>query len=72
MTNSLDLVNQLQEILDTKDPARREYLFYGLIELCPGVIRPTELPQLFDSDEGFDPGERYWETNSLATRPTIQ
>ncbi len=50
---------QMQEILDTKDPARREYLLRGLIALRPGIIRPTELPQLFDGGEGFDTGERF-------------
>src|SRR5271155_2404035 len=62
---------QLQEILDTKDLARRDYLFYGLIALRPGVIRPTELPQLFDGDEGFDTGERFPMGSEVWHHPSI-
>ena len=63
---------QLQEILDTKDPARRRTLLYGLIELHPNVIRPTDAPQWLDGGEKFDTGERFltgmgtvWHTASI-------
>ncbi len=50
---------QLQEVFDTKNVARRDYLLQGLPALRPGVIRPTELPQMFDDGAGFDTGERF-------------
>jgi hypothetical protein len=50
---------QLQEILDTRNAPRRNYLLRGLLALRPGVIRPTELPQMFDGGAGFDTGERF-------------
>jgi predicted nucleic acid-binding protein len=49
---------QLQEILDTRDPSRRNILFRGLMNLHPNVIRPSYLPQWFDCDQDFDTGER--------------
>lgn len=62
---------QLQEILDTKDPARRVYLLHGLIALRPGIIRPTELPQLFDGGEEFDTGERFPMGSEVWHRPSM-
>jgi len=56
---------QLQEILDTTDNARRNYLFQGLLAMQLNVIRPTEIPQLFDCDREFDTGERF--TTGMAT-----
>jgi predicted nucleic acid-binding protein len=50
---------QLQEILDTSNDARRDYLFRGLLAMQLNVIRPTEMPQLFDCDQNFDTGERF-------------
>ena len=50
---------QLQEILDTRDPDRRSFLFSGLMNLRPNVIRPRDMFQLYDgSGEDFDTGER--------------
>ena len=49
---------QLQEILDTRDPSRCNFLFRGLLALRPHVIRPSELPQLYDCGQNFDTGER--------------
>jgi predicted nucleic acid-binding protein len=49
---------QLQEILDTREPSRRNFLLRGLLALRPTVIRPSELPQLYDCGRGFDTGER--------------
>jgi hypothetical protein len=63
---------QLQEILDTRDPARRDHLFYGLLALHPNVIRPTNMLQLLDCGRNFDTGERFmtgmatvWHTGSF-------
>ncbi len=39
---------QLQEVLDTSSDARRGYLLRGLLALQLNVIRPSEMPQLFD------------------------
>jgi hypothetical protein len=61
---------QLREILDTKDPARRAYLLHGLIALRPGIIRPTELPQLVDGGEEFDTGERFPMGSEVWHRPS--
>jgi hypothetical protein len=63
---------QLQEILNTSDPARRDYLFYGLMAMSLNVIRPTDMLQLFDCGMNFDTGERFmtgmgtvWHTGSM-------
>jgi hypothetical protein len=50
---------QLQELLDTRNEARREYLFRGLLALRLNVIRPSEMRQLFDCGQNFDTGERF-------------
>ena len=50
---------QLQEVLDTSNDARRRYLVQGLVGLHLNVIRPTEMPQLFDAGQNFDTGERF-------------
>jgi|SRR5580658_4748864 hypothetical protein len=50
---------QLQEVLDTSDYARRQYLLHGLVALHLNIIRPTEMPQLFDVGRNFDTGERF-------------
>jgi predicted nucleic acid-binding protein len=50
---------QLQEILDTRDPNRRDFLFGGLKSLRPNVIRPRDMFQLYDgSGDDFDTGDR--------------
>jgi len=50
---------QLQEILDTPDPNRRDFLFGGLMSLRPNVIRPGDMFQFYDgSGDDFDTGER--------------
>jgi hypothetical protein len=50
---------QLQEVLDTRDPNRCDFLFSGLTYLRPNVIRPRDMFQLYDgSGEDFDTGER--------------
>jgi hypothetical protein len=50
---------QLQEILDTANPDRRSFLFGGLMNLRPNVIRPRDMFQLYDgSGDDFDTGER--------------
>jgi hypothetical protein len=41
------------------DDARRRYLVYGLVALHLNIIRPTEMPQLFDVGQNFDTGERF-------------
>ena len=50
---------QLQEVLDTSDDARREYLLRGIAALRLNVIRPTDMLQLFEAGENFDTGERF-------------
>lgn len=51
---------QFQEILDTPDLTRRDFLFKGLMSLRPNVIRPRDMFQLYDrSGEDFDTGERF-------------
>lgn len=50
---------QLQEVLDTPDENRRQYLLYGLVALQLNIIRPTEMRQLFDVGRNFDTGERF-------------
>jgi predicted nucleic acid-binding protein len=49
---------QFQEILDTRDERRRNFLFQGLLALHATVIRPTDIPQWFDCGQNFDTGER--------------
>ena len=50
---------QLQEVLDTSNDGRRRNLVYGLVALDLNIIRPTEMPQLFDVHQHFDTGERF-------------
>jgi len=50
---------QLQEVLDTSNDARRKFLTYGIAALHLNIIRPTEMPQLFDVGNYFDTGERF-------------
>ena len=50
---------QLQEVLDTPNEVRRRYLIDGLVALQLNIIRPTEMPQLFDVGQAFDTGERF-------------
>ena len=50
---------QLQEVLDTSSDERRGHLFRGLLALQLNVIRPSEMPQLFDQGQNFDTGERF-------------
>jgi hypothetical protein len=51
---------QFQEMLDTRDPTRRNFLFKGLMSLRPNVIRPRDMFRLYDgSGEDFDTGERF-------------
>jgi len=58
---------QLQEILDTRCPGRRDFLLQGLFALRPIVIRPSELPQLYDCGQEFDTGERFPRSMAVVT-----
>jgi hypothetical protein len=51
---------QLQEILETPDTVRRNFLFQGLLNLHPNVIRPSEMAMWYDgSGDDFDTGGRF-------------
>jgi predicted nucleic acid-binding protein len=50
---------QFQEILDTRDEDRRDFLFAGLMSLRPLVIRPSKITGWYDGGgDEFDTGER--------------
>lgn len=50
---------QLQEVFDTSNDERRGCLFRGLLALQLNVIRPSDVPQIFDRGQNFDTGERF-------------
>ena len=49
---------QMQEILETPNPRRRNFLFQGLMNLQLTVIRPAETWCSYDCGGNFDTGQR--------------